>query len=629
MKRFNQYVKALRWALAIVMCVVCSLPSFGSKTTYYYNMTVNAEPTGGGKVYVSTNPYETPDYKDKSMSLPGSGQSYGSSASSTFYFKALPNDGYLFDHWAKTKTGPSLSTSQDYYATESYNGTEDWWGNISRTPITYYAVFTQQTGLVQVQVAEVGRGTVSINNPNNTLNSTVTLTANPDASNGVVFLGWNKDRNDTENFISTSNPYTLTVTNETAGTYYAHFSEAAEHVYCRIKNNQTGRFLSLCGSQVAGNHTRDITVNNKTYKNVNDGLVFINSLKMISAEEAQGNPMTVFVRNGNPVSAGITVNGDLVANHVQYQDLCDHNDNTNQYPLTMELTSTGSIRIYTEFTTTVNNKTVSFRSYLCDEGGTDGWLVMKSTEGLTNVTGLDWTIYILDENTTDGALGANTKSKYTKDGKYYTTMYTYFPYKLLDGVKAYYLPVSEESYNEENNTVVFTEIASGIVPADAAVILECNDVQNGNGDVTDVKNRILPLPESAVGESDHINPDYNYLKGYISMYGKENPKNDHNLMYILSYGNGKLGFFHYSQDEMPANKAYLVVPEVVVDAPQAKTATFSFGDIDEEEGTVTKIEMSEEVVNEADGDIYDLSGRKVENPGRGIYIRNNKKFVVK
>ena len=36
-----------------------------------------------------------------------------------------------------------------------------------------------------------------------------------------------------------------------------------------------------------------------------------------------------------------------------------------------------------------------------------------------------------------------------------------------------------------------------------------------------------------------------------------------------------------------------------------------------------------ETSNNKDGHIYDLSGRKVNNPSKGIYIRNGKKFIVK
>jgi hypothetical protein len=81
---------------------------------------------------------------------------------------------------------------------------------------------------------------------------------------------------------------------------------------------------------------------------------------------------------------------------------------------------------------------------------------------------------------------------------------------------------------------------------------------------------------------------------------------------------------------MSANKAYLEMIDIVEQTyPQAKNASFSFGDIDdEEEGTVTGITVATEN-NGTDAPIYDLLGRKVENPGRGIYIKNNKKFVVK
>ena len=31
----------------------------------------------------------------------------------------------------------------------------------------------------------------------------------------------------------------------------------------------------------------------------------------------------------------------------------------------------------------------------------------------------------------------------------------------------------------------------------------------------------------------------------------------------------------------------------------------------------------------ADGRVYDLQGRMIENPGKGIYIKNNKKIIIK
>ena len=240
-----------------------------------------------------------------------------------------------------------------------------------------------------------------------------------------------------------------------------------------------------------------------------------------------------------------------------------------------------------------------------------------------------WTLYALDETTTEGSFGANTKAKYTKDRMYYTTMFTDFPYKLLDGVNAYYL-VYNEDFKEITDRVVFTQVeeknGETIVPANTAVILECKDVQNGT------QNRLLPLLPNAEGTEQIVNEAANFLKGYISVNGST-VANNKKRMYVLSTNKeGVLGFHPYSKDTMTPNKAYLLTPEATDEqiAEYAKKVTFSFGEVEEEdEGTVTKIQMSEEVVNEADGDIYDLLGRKVENPGRGIYIKNNKKFVVK
>ena len=73
---------------------------------------------------------------------------------------------------------------------------------------------------------------------------------------------------------------TITVTDETKGTYYAYFSEPEEKVYCRIRNKGTGKFLSVSGDTPATPTTQTMGDQSAT-----DGYKFTNSLKMISAEE--------------------------------------------------------------------------------------------------------------------------------------------------------------------------------------------------------------------------------------------------------------------------------------------------------------------------------------------------------
>ena len=193
-------------------------------------------------------------------------------------------------------------------------------------------------------------------------------------------------------------------------------------------------------------------------------------------------------------------------------------------------------------------------SYFCDEG--TGWLVMKTTDGLSEdvLKSSEWTVYILDENTVEGAFGANTKAKYTKEGKYYTTMYTDFPYKLQDGVNAYYLVFNSE-FTDITDRVVFTQVEGDVVPANLAVVLECPAVQNSATSGT-VVNRLLPLPANTQSNVS-VNEGDNYIKGYICLDGKKT-ENDKVRMYVLSSKNDKLGFYHSTATYMTPNKAYLL-----------------------------------------------------------------------
>ena len=618
----NYTTKMKRWFSAMLIAVLPVLPAMGGgmTSTYYYDAHAYVSPSGAGLVYVSKSQTTNPAYATESHT--SGNQSSITTPEVVLYYYAKANEGYIFDHWASgsadaptpASTEPATNFGRSVSSTSSS----------SPTQITYYAVFTAQTGLVKVVTADASRGAVSISDPDNQMNEEVTITAIPDATNGVAFLGWSigAASDNPNDYITTENPYTFTVTAETEGTYYANFSNPLERTYCRLKNNLTGNYISVYGTTKATNSTT--TQNNRTF---NDGFIFTNSLKMISADEAQGNPTTVLLRAGNPMGVGSTINVNLSANltnvttnlnvPVAYTDLITPSTvNRQSCPLTIEKQSDGTYKIYTTVTLKSGNSSIDTKSYLCDTG--TGWARMQTRD---YADGADsWSIYILDENTTEGSFGANTKAKYTDgEGHYYTTMYTTFPYQLLDGVKAYYLPANEStSYDADNNTVEFTEVTTGKVPAHTAVILECNDVQSGTN------NRLLPLTENVpeiVGES------LNLLKGYASVNGATRA-NDKDRMYVFSVNNnGKLGFFHYSKTTMTPNKAYLELPEMNEEVNEAmQRMTFSFG---EEDVTPTKVELIPTEVADDDAPIYDLQGRRVFNTIKGIYIQNGKKFLVK
>ena len=626
------YIKYLQRCLCMMLFVLVGIESSMANTqTFYYAANAYVSPTGSGKVYVSSTATNSPAYKNPPASTSGNQRTIGY-GEVTLYYYAQANDGYIFDHWAEGSAGgESVSTSSSYTAqglqfTSTSSG--------SPTTFNYYAVFKAQTGQIKVKSSDESKGGVSISNPDNEMGDEVTLTARPDVANGVMFLGWKK--NNTGDYISTDNPLVLTASSETKGTYWAYFSDPATKVYIRLKNNKTGRFLSFYGDGNISDHTRDLEYDGTTYKDVKDGFKFNGSFKMIDATDAQGNPSTVLLRSGHAQASGVTTGADFSAHGIAYSDLVGASLSTGKYMLTMEGDGS-SIRIYTTYTVSVKHwsgtKKLDLPTYLCDEGG--DYAAMKTIQGLSadEQSAAEWTLYSLDETTTAGAFGANTKAKYTKDNMYYTTMYTDFPYKLLDGVNAYYLVFNAE-FTDITDRAVFTQVeekeGSTIVPANMAVILECPVVQNDITSTDAVTNRLLPLLPGANGTGQIVNPGDNFLKGYVSENGSTVTKTDR--MYVLSSKNGTLGFYHSNKDNMTPNKAYLLAPESTKEERDyyESKVTFSFGLPDEEIGGVTTdIVLSNEIVDETDDAIYDLLGRKVKHPTNGVYIRDGKKYVIK
>ena len=90
-------------------------------------------------------------------------------------------------------------------------------------------------------------------------------------------------------------------------------------------------------------------------------------------------------------------------------------------------------------------------------------------------------------------------------------------------------------------------------------------------------------------------------------------------VYFLGNGSNGLGFYKAANGgTLAAGKAYLSLPA----ASEAKSYSIAFG------GDTTGIN---EVVAaaKADGAYYTLSGVRVENPTKGLYIQNGKKVIIK
>ena len=88
--------------------------------------------------------------------------------------------------------------------------------------------------------------------------------------------------------------------------------------------------------------------------------------------------------------------------------------------------------------------------------------------------------------------------------------------------------------------------------------------------------------------------------------------------YVLSKKNGVVGFYKLSTSgTIGANKAYLLY--------DGGTGAREFFPI---EGNVTGIEMPKAETTNSDAEVYDLQGRQVTNPTKGLYIVNGKKVFI-
>ena len=212
--------------------------------------------------------------------------------------------------------------------------------------------------------------------------------------------------------------------------------------------------------------------------------------------------------------------------------------------------------------------------------------------------------------------GAKCAEKMENGGKYYTSMYTSFPYECIDGVNAYYVD------GIENGIVHCVPVPNNKVPSNTGVILECNTPNDP------AHNRLIPLL------SEPAKISVNLLKGVFFNYDGTGYKRttdpnrtayDKNTMRVFSVSKttGKIGFYQYSGSYLGANKAYLEYG-----FSNAHSNSFD-GELtmnfDNTMSGVNEVHVEETV---KDDRYYDLQGRVVEHPTRGIYIRNGRKVFV-
>lgn len=238
-----------------------------------------------------------------------------------------------------------------------------------------------------------------------------------------------------------------------------------------------------------------------------------------------------------------------------------------------------------------------------------------------------WEMETIDE-TNYFAVAPNEIMK--KDNKYYSTAFYDFAVTLSTGIKAYYVT------QVADDIAICTQIEGNILPAFTPAILECES--------TNAADNILTPTAMTTDLYEYVNNtlriknilDYHgvYSGGtrqfddetLIDIFASTNyygEKNDQDNFRVLSYTAGKgVAFYKYSGTYMALNKAYLNLTNSA-SSKEISTLLLNFGD-----EAPTGIGHLGSEASRADGKtIYDLQGRRVTKPEKGIYIVNGKKVI--
>lgn len=214
-----------------------------------------------------------------------------------------------------------------------------------------------------------------------------------------------------------------------------------------------------------------------------------------------------------------------------------------------------------------------------------------------------------------------------RDGKYYTTLYVDFPFQIKGDVKAYTIEGVEAKNADGYYFAKVKKLAQqgDVVPAQTAVVLECNSTNPAD-------NQLLPTGDETPETSNNrlcgtfFGEAINGLTVKDGTGAERNVTRDNIRAFNINTADSRnpIGFYKVKSNvtNIPGNKAFLVLTNAEA---QAKGFVLEF-----EDGGTTGIETIENSKHSTeDGVYYDLQGRRVENPTRGVYIVNGKKVVIK
>ena len=193
------------------------------------------------------------------------------------------------------------------------------------------------------------------------------------------------------------------------------------------------------------------------------------------------------------------------------------------------------------------------------------------------------------------------------EGNYYTSFVADFPITLAEGMKAYY--VTDEMEPAESQ-VKWQAIESESIPGLTPVIIQLKGSSASDNKVQLPENE----PDALYLDGNQLLPVANDL-GFLLGRTLEEP--DPNI-YVLDVKEGKVCLASNMEQTMKSNTVYLYLDET---RKGENTSSYLF--------LVDKVTGITEVAAQTKGSnvFYDLQGRRVSQPSKGIYIVNGKKVA--
>jgi hypothetical protein len=462
--------------------------------------------------------------------------------------------------------------------------------------------------------------------------STVYLYAKPET--GYKFNNWTLDGTQ----VSTSAECSVTIDGSesksaTATAYKANFVEEGTKLdgfrdgFYRVRNAKTGNYICIVNDKAvdyqtiiaeAGGASASLGKMDQVFKSLSDNYI-AKDINLRTDEGFTDISNVVYLQQNatkyNVGNQGTTLSalatgkyygdrsGDITFTDVYaiFTPVDNHNE---KYQISINPTITAK-----RFGRTINNYT----AYFCDNNGTFGLDLSKPAASATEY---QWKFepvdYFCVKPLSDAVKDA--------DGNYWTTLTTAFPYTIPadGGVQGAY--TVKETTTDNGSTYAQLSPLAGqgeTMPAGTPVLLKLSSADPA-------ENKLVPTGIPAVGNSSK-KVSSNLLSG-VYLNGKEENQDNYRVLNVSSKTQ-KIGFFKMNSTKvkyMGGNKAFLDLSQSA--ASGSKGAVYI--DFDHTGSGTTGIA---DIHTDSDTDpvaVYDLQGRRVAHPAKGVYIVNGKKVWI-